>query len=62
MSVPVAIFVLLFINGICINTIASPELIERVDEISKMFPNAVIFNENKEILHYPLINKIHKTK
>ena len=47
----------MLVNGICINTIATPELIERIDEIAEMFPNAVIFNENKEVLHYPLVNE-----
>ncbi len=47
----------MLVNGICINTVANPELIERIDEIAEMFPNAVIFNENKEVLRYPLVNE-----
>lgn len=40
------------INGICINS--KSEIINHLDEISEMFPNAIIFNENKDVLKYPL--------
>ena len=47
----------MLINGICINSVESPDLLEKINEIAEMFPNAVIFNENKEVLHYPLVNE-----
>ena len=50
----------MFVNGICINSVNSPELIAIVDKISEMFPNATIFNENKEVLHYPLLSDTSK--
>lgn len=40
------------INGICINS--KSEIINHLDEISELFPNAIIFNENREVLKYPL--------
>lgn len=42
-----------FINGLCINSL-SP-LNEYLEEIKILFPNATIFNEDKEVIHDPQI-------
>lgn len=51
-----------FINGICIknNNYSDDEL----DEISFLFPNAVLFNSSRNVLRYPYVhcNSINKIK
>ena len=46
------------INGICVknNNYSSEEL----DEISNLFPSAVVFDSNKKVLRYPLISNQNK--
>ena len=50
------------INGICINSKANSELLDNLDEISELFPHATIFNENREVLRYPLSHRNVNTK
>lgn len=42
------------INGICISS-KNQELISHIEEISQMYPNATIFDENQNVLSLPLI-------
>jgi len=44
----------MLINGICINSKFMPQFESSIEEISTLFPNATIFNENKEVITYPL--------
>lgn len=44
----------MLINGICINSKLMPQFESHIEEICAMFPNATIFNENKEVVSYPL--------
>ena len=44
----------MLINGICINSKLMPQFESSIEEISTLFPNATIFNENKEVIAYPL--------
>ena len=53
MAIPLGIPPML-VNGICINSKASEDILEHLDEIVEMFPNATIFNENKEVMRYQL--------
>ena len=39
------------INGICIKRNKYSD--EELDELSKLYPNAVIFNSRKEVVRYP---------
>ena len=43
------------INGICINS--KSEIINHLDEISEMFPNAIIFNERRVVIKYPALKE-----
>lgn len=48
------------INGICIKKVIYSE--EELDEINSLFPNAVIFNNEREIVREPLITQGNKRK
>lgn len=48
-----------FINGICIKNNNYTK--EELDEISALFPHAVIFDANKKVLRYPFIKSSEKT-
>lgn len=51
------------INGICLNSKKHQDLIERSLEISELFPNATIFDEDKNVLRYPkAMDEPNKTK
>ncbi len=47
-----------FINGVCIKN--NKYTNEELDEISKLFPHAVIFDANKKVLRYPFIKEREK--
>lgn len=47
----------MLINGICINDEVSKDLIENLDVIQNLFPKAVIFNQNKDVLRYSLVDE-----
>lgn len=44
-----------FINGMCINSLS--ELNNHIEEIKLLFPNATIFNENRDVIYAPKIDK-----
>lgn len=46
------------INGICIKNNNYSE--DELDEISALFPNAVVFDSSKKVLRYPLISRQYK--
>lgn len=48
------------INGICIKKNDYTE--EQLDEINKMFPNAIIFKNDLDIVRYPIIENVKKIK